>query len=622
MLASHLAFIAWDERMPLDLGLYYKALPAYYEALGEGVWLRTGVDALGDPGGWYNLALALWLHAVGRSGTAFQAVDVIWLSLGLVATARIAWRLGGPWASFAAASMLGATPMFIVNARRAWIHVPETALVLLALLAAQADPGLRSRRTVLWVALWGALAVALRPSALVWVGSLLPLLWWGVPRAGRRGERVGAILVAWALAAQPPLLALRTYLEAKAAAVERYEEQVPALGIQIFEGLGLWGVVLSAAGLLLGLRWRPEPVRWVLLAWIVVALGLWAGFKAGIDNFLVIAPALAIAAGVGLARAARALVLLPVVAVFLFHDVQWAPTFFDRPWVRKLPAMGQLLSQPHPLNHYRVAWGYSARWVTAMFDASCPDRTQPCVVATDQGLSFPYTEGAGQLFTFLSGYDWVELVDLRAMPAHYTGDDLDALVHFEGDMEADARWRERYPRSLDVLHSLTVDHDLRAVWTHQISRYNVYWLTPSGALAAPEAQPEQGFVLETPIPLGQLATIPTGPAGPGMGGPGMGGPGGGGPGMGGPGGGGPGGGGPGMGGPGGGGPGGGGPGLGIPGGAVPGGGASGGMAPGGVPGGAVPGGGVPGGGLPGGPVPGGAAPGGMPPGGTSGTPQR
>ena len=95
--------------------------------------------------------------AVGRSSTAFQVVDVIWLAMSLLATTLLARRIGGPWAGFAAASLVGAVPMLVVNARRAWIHVPETALVLVAVLAALWDLGLTRRRTVVALAVLGGL---------------------------------------------------------------------------------------------------------------------------------------------------------------------------------------------------------------------------------------------------------------------------------------------------------------------------------------------------------------------------------------------------------------------------------------------------------------------------------
>ena len=124
------------------------------------------------------------------------------------------------------------------------LRIPELALLLGALLAWVRDPELARWRTVAGLVIFGGLCLTLRPSALIWVGTLLPLI---LIRIREAPKQVVATLVGWALVLPIALSDFSQYLEAKGFARERYARTVPEfsheLSVQIGPILLLLGLI-------------------------------------------------------------------------------------------------------------------------------------------------------------------------------------------------------------------------------------------------------------------------------------------------------------------------------------------------------------------------------------------
>jgi hypothetical protein len=172
VVAAHVRFAAIDGRPPVDLNRSYELLPDLYGALGEprgiGEALRLAVTA---SNGVYNLLLAAMMRILGRSFALMDVFDVIWVATILIAVWVMTRRLSGPPAALAAVALAGNAAGVVLMGRQGWIHVPELALLAVVLAALAGDPGLGRRRTVAAVALAGAGALTLRPSALIWIGT-------------------------------------------------------------------------------------------------------------------------------------------------------------------------------------------------------------------------------------------------------------------------------------------------------------------------------------------------------------------------------------------------------------------------------------------------------------------
>ena len=292
--ALHIDFALRDQRLPRDLGLFYQRVPLLWAAL-HGTGRAGAWKLLGGTGGWYELALAGWLSLTGRSAQAFMLVDAGWL-LALLwlcgqAAAALAGKERARAAALSAVLLAAGTPVLILRARVSWLHLPEAVLVLAAAVPWLRDPTLE--RGSVRMALFGALALLLRPSALAW---LVPLgLALALGRPPRR--RLLAVGGTWLLAALPALWSLPGYLAPKLAGRERYALDVPGLAAQFMPTMG----PLLPAVALIGLVLAPRRLRGrFLLAWVLLPALLWLAFRAGLDNFLVGPAALAILAGAGL----------------------------------------------------------------------------------------------------------------------------------------------------------------------------------------------------------------------------------------------------------------------------------------------------------------------------------
>lgn len=479
--ANHIGWILVDGRMPQDLGLYYTNMRSIFWGLaGQGDFPWSDVFAVG---GWYNLLIAAVLRGAGRSAEAFRSLDVFWLLATLGLTAAIGRRLHGWRGAFVATALAASMPVLLVTGRMAWIHTPETSLVLAMTLAWLLDPRMERIATIAVHALCGGLVIWLRPSGLVWVASLVPFLAWG-DGVVRPWRRLAVPVVAWAASGTPALLEMDNYLMAKAGARERYVLQVPDVLHQLH---GILGMVPTYACLVLatlGLR-RPFAPRLLFFAWAAGAVALWAIFRAGLDNFPLLAPGLALLAGGAALLVPRVATVGAALGLGIFVSSQWLPVQSAASGPSRFGILfGSRESQP---GNYSRAWsGYGAAELGALLGAACSD-DEPCTIVADQGLLFPYSEEPGQLELFLSRRKNVSLVDVRQGLPQVSR--VDALVHFDCP-ERDPSFRQRFNRSEDAANRLVRGYGLAVAWGTQYGRAcTVWWYTPGGRVPNPALLP-------------------------------------------------------------------------------------------------------------------------------------
>lgn len=524
---AHARFILLDSRLPHDLNLAYTDLPLAWSAL-----VKPEVPAgeflvvLTRPGGWYEALLATILAVFGRSAGSFRAIDLLWLALILGGAARVARRLGGPRAGLATASLAGATPLIIHVSRSGWIHIPETALGVLGLLAWTDDPAVKRWRTPAIIGLVGALALALRPSAMVWFAPLLGVVLLTRSTGGRPWlARVGAIGLAWALGLAVQIPKLGAYLEYKVQARARYLAVLPDVAQQTALLLGPLVLLGAIVGVVLwrwpprpalpeGLQGRgrlPSPLILLLAAWTFGPIALQLLSAAGLDNFPLIAIGAAVAGGLGYGARAPRLLALPLASFLLLHGAQYVTAGGPMPLaIRALgivvqPPMGEAVDSP-----FLPAKGFGAAEADALLKATCGNRLeqpQGCVIAVDQGFFYPYPEEPGSLELLLMRRENVELLGLMA-PIPIRDVHPDALVGYDCGSE-DQVWRQRFPHSIGALRQLSSAHDLRLAWSWSPSpRCLMTWFTPGGQLADESALPALG--VRPPVDQRMAPKIPQG----------------------------------------------------------------------------------------------------------------
>ena len=475
---SHLGWLWRDTRMPTDLSLFWSEMPVLAAALSssEGVsW-----SALVAPGGWLQFGMAAAQALAGPSALLFQLSEVFWLGVLMLAVAGLVERAAGARAAIAVGGLLGSLPAVVVYARMGWIHLPEAALVSSVAAVWWCAPPGRSRTA--GVAVLGALALTLRPSALVWLAPMVLVL--------IRARAPWPIALAWILGAVPALASLPLYLDAKVAARARYALDVPALLQQLPGLLGGVGALAMGAGMVLmvvrgrGLRLRGAPL-FVTLVHALTPVVLFFVFRAGLDNHTQGFVALAILGGIGLSSSRWSTGLI-VVGFGLFTGLQHVPTP-SGPQQHVVGAL-HMPMQRQLRNAWRPFVGWSADDVASLLQATCPDG--PCVLATDRALGRPDGEEPGHLVLFLLGLDkQVQLVDLRMagreVPRH-----VDALLHFDCP-SLEPVWNRRYPDSV-ALRTQVVNHfALRESWVRGVDHQCVVrWMTRHGKLARPDLAPD------------------------------------------------------------------------------------------------------------------------------------
>ncbi len=505
---GHLRYVAVDARYPTSVGLYYGDLPRLHAQLQHLAELPQALWSLVVPGDGYQLVLAAFLALVGRSPAAFALVDVGWSVAILVLTALLARRLAGPVAGTIATALTATFPMLVVLGRTHWIHVPEAALVLGALLAWWSDPGLARRRTVVALGILGPCVLLLRPTGMIWFGLLgiamlvtaLRPRGGGVPEtAGPRWRRVGLVWGLWVLSALPQIMELVTYLGDKVGRRELYGRIVPPLTDQIAFALGPPVALMTAVGAAMALRTRRLRGWPLLLACALVPFILQPLFRVGIDNFVAGAAALAILAGGGLAAWPRTAVTASLLLFVAYGALQWLPA--PAPGGRAGDTITALTGRPlerRITEPYLIYEGFGGADVEALLDATCPGRNRTCTVAADQGLFRPFGEEPGQLELFLTRWDSVDLLAIAEGhgEAVLTDQPLDALAHFDCPAR-DPMWRLRRPGSRGRLEGVIAAQGLEVAWSTVVDVDCAYsWYTPGGRVGAPERLPRR-----TPGPL-------------------------------------------------------------------------------------------------------------------------
>jgi len=472
------------------MNLAHEGLAPLHDAVGRP--LEFIALAVSETTGWLDAGLALLLRVFGRSPEVLRAVDLGWLVLLLLGVGRAARQLGGPVAAFVAVALCAGMPGVVIQARIGWIHVPEAALVFAAAAVWLGDRELTRRRTAVVLALCGGLALALRPSGAAWVGTLGLAVAWST----RRWRVLGAVAAVWLLASLPALSELPEYLRAKALARDRYSLAVPDLQHQLLAVLG----ALSSVGALVGLlpwlrRWRPTPARAWLAAWIVLPLGLVALFQAGLDNHTVFGPALAIAAGCGVAGVERtglrrALAALSVPGALLLQVPLVAPASLEDSGVSFLPGFGSFMDQEDINAFVRPYEVFGRQEVRGLLEATCAG-AEPggCRILVDQGLFYPFVEDVGELELFLLGEERVDLVPLWEARLPDLAPRPHAMATYDC-ASGDDLWRQRHPSTVEAWRHLTQEHRLEPAWARKVSRACTFiWLAPQGTLVAPEALP-------------------------------------------------------------------------------------------------------------------------------------
>ncbi len=458
---------AWMERsFPRDLNLAYGTLPEIYARTANGRLADVAHFAV-EPGGWYNAAIAAWLHVAGRSGPAFTVVGALWSGLLCVAVLRLASAWGGretgPWAGVAAVALVAAAPGLTFQARAGWIHTPEAALIALAASALAHDHPLKRRMTVATLAIAGALAIALRPSGIVWILVLAAGVLAGMERSRAWAARALLVGGVWLLACRIPLPVIREYTQNHWTIRVRYAEIVPNIAEQLWHGVGGPGVLLTGVGLLaLGVFARRHPrgpaLRAILLGgWIALSLAMFVVVRCGLDNFPLLFVSLAILAGIGLGRDPR---LAGFTAAFSLATLAWR-------------AGTDVLAPATTLPSTRVH---------ALLDATCPDRSggKLCVVYIDQGLFFPQSEEPGALELFLMREGRVQAIPLSQRRGPEPSPD--ALATWNCG-ERDAMWLQRFPRAGDERAFVIRRFGLVSAWKTTTDGCDFSWMTPGGTLA-------------------------------------------------------------------------------------------------------------------------------------------
>lgn len=485
---AHLRFQWADTRPPLDLNLAHEALPAVYDGLGANPAYGV-LEGLRGVGGWYNLLLAACMRVTGPDPWVMRGFETAWLLLVLLASAGLARARWGPAVAWVPVAVLGSSTSFLTAVRTGWVHVPELALLLVAAILALRDPALRRGGTTAGLAVAGGLAIALRPSGIIWMGLLLPfLLPLGVDRVERerRLASLATILLAWGVGLAASLPQLGSYVLQKVTQQERY-------AFMLAPGQ-LWGQVRTGVPLLVlpllvvciaRLPWRRpgawDPLVRLALAWLGVPFVLFVGFRAGLDNF----PGWIVAGGLLVAWGARSLprwvVAVPLLAWAGMQAGQWIPPGLPG----RAPAwMGSIARtfQPGPDN-FLVPWtDLGPAQVVPLLESACGAVAdgEPCRIAVDHHLFFPIGEEPGRLPLFLLGLDDVELLGVYEEVGEAAEVPVAALASFTCD-HAEAEWTQRHPEIPARREALVLAQGLVPAWTADLGGGCRYvWLVPAG----------------------------------------------------------------------------------------------------------------------------------------------
>ena len=499
ILAAHVRFALLDGRLPTNNNHAYYGFPDMYRLLGQdGRAAEALRDAFFSIGGWYNLLIAGLLHVFGTTPLVLQALNALWLALVLCGMALIARRFWGSAAAFVALCLLPpGGEALVIQARLSCIHIPELALLLGILVALGYDRQLRRWSTVILVGLAGAGALAIRQSSLIWIGTLLPLLFSSCRLVvGRPGGlwKILTIFALWSVAAPPYWLHLRDYVLEK---IDHRNVFIGDLSLEllynsILNDLGAVVFWLGLAAMVAALaRWRqaPRPLLWVLLCWFIGPCILFAVFVAGTQDFPMYYVAFSLLVSAGLSRIPRwprPLLLLLLLPWFHAYIPQWLPESGPR-LMANLPFHSPGRAEAGIRNVYRVHSGQHASDLKMLLAATCPrDGGQRCLIYSNGGLlrPLPYSFGDSTGLFFLDR----DNVHVEGVPEPEDRglDTPEALAGFIcGSPEADrsdleARFEQRFG-------DLMAKRDYEVVWSKSVDRRcQFFWSTPGGVVRYPE----------------------------------------------------------------------------------------------------------------------------------------
>ncbi len=494
--AAQARFALIDRRTTADANHAHHSLPAIHHCLGSPHdWPLSLSAAVTETAGWYNLLLSAGMRLTGTRHDVMKAFHIFWVAAVLVGLFMLARRLWGGAAGLAVLLLIPPHAMWIHQlGRMGWIHVAELALVLCALDAMAADPALDRWRTVARASLCGLLALALRPTGIIWVASLAPLL---IPWFRRAPARWRAISMAgiWALALVPLARDLGPYLADKLEVRASYGALTgPGLLLpQLLGDMGAPWIVMALAGLVLLLRRRGQtpPRIWIVLgAWLLLPPLLSLGFNVGLVNFPVLYAALALLGAGGLARLPRAVLLIPALLWIGVYAAQWLPAQAARQIYGGILHAPVTLHRDGPNNYYRPHAGLGADEVEALLSATCPRSKARCIVQVESGLFHPAALDPGRLGLFLmGGMGRVRLVELRDLDM----DNLPPPPHAHPRVACPAHsasFEQRQPGMAKRGTELRAALELRQVWARELEPGCRYlWYTPGGRVAARSALP-------------------------------------------------------------------------------------------------------------------------------------
>jgi 4-amino-4-deoxy-L-arabinose transferase-like glycosyltransferase len=338
-----------------DEGVYLASVDAleHGQRLGEDVFAP-------QPPGWY-LMLRLLSLAGADSVRGFQLGMVVVAIATCLAAYLVGRAIAGPLSGLAAAALLTIAPPYPLFAHRVLADIPPLGLALGSLwLAWEA----RERRSVALATMAGAvlaLAVCVKPNALLAAPNVLVLLLWDRSGRGRAflGALGGAAVVAAAL-----LLAYRDVLSELWASVVTYHRDArdtPAVIDKTHELVTFlnwrtpfaWLVVAGLAASIMLLRRRRLDALWALWLWAAISAAfLVVHHPLHYNHLLTLSVVLAVPAGIALGELARrvrrpelAVAVLTVVLVAGYVQQQRRVVLDDVPEEANLVAAAALIAR-------------------------------------------------------------------------------------------------------------------------------------------------------------------------------------------------------------------------------------------------------------------------------------
>jgi len=414
VMASHLAFVLLDGRLPADLNEAHKQIPELARGLTEqGDWGAVLLHAALEPAGWYQLAMLL-PGALGIPPLlAFFTINLLSLSAVLGGVALVARRTLGPTGGLLAVSLAASCPGLTTQARLAWIHFPELALLMVILMVLSWDPALRRTGSAVVIGVSALLILSLRPSGIIWLTTLAPsigaALWLGLPSPGG-GRR--AALVGWGvlIGALPLLGTIEHYTTSKIEMLGHYEHLMTASSL-LQQTLHQLGLPLTGLGLL-GVTYLlfVHPRKWsslvvTLYTWLLLPIALYFVFQAGLDNFPMMTVAFALVAAAGLVRIEPRLAWVQAGLAVLSIAGAWLPDALAPQFVPK-PVLSYLRYFEEGVENYdRVFDDLPGQEILSLVHDACGPRAgdAPCHVTVDHSLFQPFAEEPGHFELFLAG---------------------------------------------------------------------------------------------------------------------------------------------------------------------------------------------------------------------------